>query len=318
MLRHPQCNRYKYHYCYKITNLVNGHFYYGIHSTNNLNDSYMGSGKVLRTAMNIYGRENFKKEIVQMFRTREEASEYEHRIVTDELVRSHACYNVKIGGDSGEYFGTRMARDAASGEFKRCYEDDDRLRTGEFVYATKGMVNAKTQNGKYAMVPVQEYYSHKEQYKTPMAGYVTCKNSEGETRSLPQGDPRLLSGEFVPLWKGRKHSEETKSKISAIHKANGHQTGTKNSQYGKCWVTKGKENRSIKKEELDVYLADGWRKGRYFSTEVFKRPAQDVIDWESASALLKQGFGVYTVANRLNICPTTLYRLIKRHKSNFP
>ena len=28
----------KYKYFYKITNLINNHFYYGIHSTNDLNE----------------------------------------------------------------------------------------------------------------------------------------------------------------------------------------------------------------------------------------------------------------------------------------
>lgn len=40
----------QYHYFYKITNKVNGHFYYGIHSTNDLNDGYMGSGTRLHYA----------------------------------------------------------------------------------------------------------------------------------------------------------------------------------------------------------------------------------------------------------------------------
>ena len=30
-----------YHYFYKITNNINGKFYYGIHNTSNLNDNYI-------------------------------------------------------------------------------------------------------------------------------------------------------------------------------------------------------------------------------------------------------------------------------------
>lgn len=38
---YPNDKRKKYNYFYKIANLINNHFYYGIHSTNNnLNESY--------------------------------------------------------------------------------------------------------------------------------------------------------------------------------------------------------------------------------------------------------------------------------------
>ena len=57
----------KYHYFYKITNLLNNHFYYGVHSTDNLEDGYMGSGKRLHYAYKKYGMENFNKEILKFF-----------------------------------------------------------------------------------------------------------------------------------------------------------------------------------------------------------------------------------------------------------
>lgn len=67
---------YKYNYFYKITNNLNGHYYYGIHSTDDLDDGYMGSGTILHQAYNSDGIENFSKEIIKFFDTREECSLY--------------------------------------------------------------------------------------------------------------------------------------------------------------------------------------------------------------------------------------------------
>ena len=46
----------KYNYFYKITNDFDNCYYYGIHSTNNMNDGYMGSGKWLKRAMKKHGK----------------------------------------------------------------------------------------------------------------------------------------------------------------------------------------------------------------------------------------------------------------------
>ena len=94
----------KYNYFYKITNLINQHYYYGIHSTNNLNDNYMGSGSRLKIAYQKYGIENFKKEILRFFDTRKEALEYEEEVVNETLVNDTSCYNLIKGGygDSAE------------------------------------------------------------------------------------------------------------------------------------------------------------------------------------------------------------------------
>lgn len=61
---------------------------------------------------------------------------------------------------------------------------------------------------------------------------------------------------------GKKHTDEFKKNIGKVtSKA---QKGSGNSQYGKCWVhnLELKQNKSIKKEELDYYLSHFWIKGR--------------------------------------------------------
>lgn len=60
----------------------------------------------------------------------------------------------------------------------------------------------------------------------------------------------------------KKHTEESIEKMKLTHKLNEHQKGNKNSQYGTCWINKDKENKKIKKEELEIWLEQGWIKGR--------------------------------------------------------
>lgn len=61
-------------------------------------------------------------------------------------------------------------------------------------------------------------------------------------------------------FKGKRHSAESKIKISNAMKGNGR--GDTNSQFGTCWITKDSENKKIKKEDLEIYQKDGWIKGR--------------------------------------------------------
>ena len=43
---------YQYYIVYKITNLLNDKSYLGVHSTNDLNDGYLGSGRQIKEAIN--------------------------------------------------------------------------------------------------------------------------------------------------------------------------------------------------------------------------------------------------------------------------
>lgn len=91
----------KYHIIYKTTCLINKKYYIGMHSTDNLNDGYMGSGKALKFSIQRYGKENHKVEILEMVENRELLAERERQLVTINKVRNGKCMNLKVGGIGG-------------------------------------------------------------------------------------------------------------------------------------------------------------------------------------------------------------------------
>ncbi len=92
-----------YHIFYFIVLLVDGKYrgiYGGIHSTNNLNDNYLGSGTFLKKLKKEYGEENFIKFNIKFFNTREEAITYEKKIINKNWIKSEYSINKTIGGNS--------------------------------------------------------------------------------------------------------------------------------------------------------------------------------------------------------------------------
>jgi hypothetical protein len=86
-----------YYTIYRITNKTNGKFYIGKHQTKNLDDGYMGSGKLIRRAIEKYGIKNFHKEILFIFESEEEMNAKEKELV----VVSKETYNLCEGGKGG-------------------------------------------------------------------------------------------------------------------------------------------------------------------------------------------------------------------------
>ena len=59
------------------------------------------------------------------------------------------------------------------------------------------------------------------------------------------------------MWIGKHHTKETKLKMSKPKNI-----GSDNPSYGTCWITKDNENKKVKKEDLPIWLDQGWSKGR--------------------------------------------------------
>lgn len=111
----------KYYIIYKITNTLNNKFYIGKHKTENVNDSYMGSGVMIKAAIKKYGKDNFKKEILYFLNSEKEMDIKEKEIVNEEMVKNNNNYNLTTGGEGG--FTKQIA--------KKGYENSLKLLTKE-------------------------------------------------------------------------------------------------------------------------------------------------------------------------------------------
>lgn len=199
----------RFYFIYKTTNLINGKYYYGMHSTVNLNDGYIGSGKRLWNSINKYGIENFKFEIIKFLSSMDLMKEEERKIVNDDLLKDPNCMNLKVGGIGG--FSNEQQKINGKNGIKRYLElmEIPEWKENQVVKISVGLKK-----------------------------YLSLNNKNG-------------------MWDGKTHTEGTKKlisdKLSEIRK------GENNTQFGTCWITNGKENKKIKKEQ-DIPL--GWKKGR--------------------------------------------------------
>lgn len=86
---------------YKTTNLINGKMYIGKDKNNNSN--YYGSGKALKKAIILHGKDNFKKEVIEECDSYDKMNEREiYWIEHFNAVKSREYYNLKEGGDGGD------------------------------------------------------------------------------------------------------------------------------------------------------------------------------------------------------------------------
>ena len=93
--------QYKYHYIYKTVCLVTEKYYVGMHSTSDLEDGYLGSGKVLKRSLNKYGRQNHTLEILERLEDRSSLKNREKEIVNEDLLNDPMNMNLQLGGGGG-------------------------------------------------------------------------------------------------------------------------------------------------------------------------------------------------------------------------
>ena len=208
---------------YKVTNLLSNKYYVGKHMTKDLDDGYMGSGKLIRRAIKKHGRENFKKEILYIFDNEEAMNAKEAELV----IVSEETYNLCDGGHGG---------------FGYINQNPDLFLTEKRLSALN-----KYRDKAYAI--------SKSAIRKKMQTDLDFKNKWIQKSKKAQTilHEKYPNGTFY----GKHHTQETKNRMSVS--AIGKHIGDKNSQYGTMWITNGVVNKKILKTES---IPDGFYKGR--------------------------------------------------------
>lgn len=277
-----------YHYVYKLEHIETGEFYIGSRSSKKhpTLDSYLGSMKTWKP-----DKTKLRKIIIKSdFPDRESAILFESKEISNNIENS-LNKNYHIPSKGFHTNGMVTVRDQ-NGQTYKVSINDPRYLNGDLVHNFTGFTNAIDKDGNVLHVSINDpRYLNAE--LTPLAkGKTAVIDKDGNVLHVSTKDPRFLSGEFIslsknkivvkdlngdfiqvdiddprylngelkPIWLGRKHSLETKEKIGKKNSIK--QRGKKNSQYGTCWINNNKENKKIKKEELEDWLNIGWEKGR--------------------------------------------------------
>lgn len=226
MKQERSADRRKHHVIYKTTCLVTGRYYIGMHSTDDLADGYIGSGKRLWSSIKKHGAEQHVCKVLEHLPSRAALRLREAELVNEQLLEDKQCMNLALGGDgSWEHVNANRTSEQWLALHKAGHAGMTKSLTQEQVSdrASKGM---KTTWARHRIIMCQ----------------AVTKGQQAATAAAA--------------------SVEAQAKRRATMQTRGHSQGTKNPMYGKRWIHKDDAVKLILKDEVEPYLQQGWALGR--------------------------------------------------------
>lgn len=238
----------KYYYFYKIICISTQEYYYGVHSTNNLNDGYSGSGKNINNLYKKYENPHliFKKYILKFFKTELEMYDYERTIITPNLLKDKKCLNISIGG---------IGSNNHNSNFTLMYYENKTihvLKNEVNLFKEYGWANGISPNN------INIYVHNNNETIKIKKNELNKYLSLGYIKGKHENDKPV----FI-------HNDTNEIKIDKnqlnIYLENGWKlgriidmTGKNNGAYNKVWIYKDGTQKYINKADLNKYIDCGW------------------------------------------------------------
>lgn len=270
----------KIFYVYKIINLLNNKYYYGAHSTCNIDDDYMGSSVSLKKDIRNFGIENFKKEILEYFNSAEEMYKSEGEIITEEMIIDENCYNKAPGGKYSCF----------SNELWQKHNNP--IYREDFVNPwSRPNVNKKMKENEAGVYNKEKILIRNEKYKKEKVGLYDPSVQQKIQKILKENNAGIYSDGFYDKYcvfrnkewmdnlhrsmKGRiqiynKYLDKMKyikNEELEIYLKNEWEIGCRPREKGKkVWVNRDGINRKILLEEENDFKINGWTRGQIQKT----------------------------------------------------
>lgn len=232
-----------YGYIYKTTNLINEAIYIGRHKAEKFEpEKYIGSGTVFRRALEKYGIENFKCELLDTAETKEELNDKErYWIAKYKKDCPERMYNITIGGDAITE-GLRKLRKDEEIKFVLLEEVPNYIEEGWILCA----LETKKKYRKIARKKWKE--KHPDKVRESKLNYMRNhpeKNKDAQVRYLANEENRKKHNELVKA-NYHKNKEVQQQYYREYNKDPEHKAKHREAQ--RKWYEKQKLKKQLEKE----------------------------------------------------------------------
>ena len=220
--------KHKFNFVYLTTHIDSGKQYIGSHSTNNIDDGYIGSGIILENYLKKFGKEAFKREILQICKDNREARTLEGFYIEKYKTLKPNGMNISPAGGLG---------------FIGCHSEESKQNISESL--KKGFSSGNR----------SQWNTNKKLEKSHIE-----KISKSVSKAMKEGVAQKISnstkGTKNPFY-GKKHTSESMKKMSIFRKNKSWEEiyGIKSSEMKDKWSKRytGKNNNMAGKTLMDVW-----------------------------------------------------------------